>query len=75
MTRRPLHFAFADVVPYAIVVVRSDEGARFLVNVRPPVDAGANGDTDAVTSEPRPVIGDRVVLDVDAFGVPFSRSR
>lgn len=57
VTRRPLHFAFADAVPYAIVVVVTAEGARFFVQLR------VDGD---------PSIGSTVTLRVDSFGVPFA---
>lgn len=58
VTRRPLHFAFADVVPYAIVVGETIEGVRLLLQFR--------GEAATVA------IGDRVTLDVDAYGVPFA---
>lgn len=58
VTRRPLHFAFAGAVPYAIVVVATAEGARFLLQHR--------GDPDAVA------IDDEVTIAVDRFGVPFA---
>ena len=58
VTRRPVHFAFAAVVPYAIVVVVTAEGARFLLQYR--------GDPEAVG------IGTAVAFGVDGFGVPFA---
>ena len=58
VTRRPLHFAFADAVPYAIVVAEAVEGVRFLLQYR--------GDPSAVA------IGDRLRVSVDRFGVPFA---
>lgn len=58
VTRRPLHFAFAAAVPYAIVVARTEEGVRFLLQYR--------DDPDSV------VIGTGVGVAVDRFGVPFA---
>ena len=34
VTRRPIHFAFAEVVPYASVVARTPEGVRLLLQHR-----------------------------------------
>lgn len=61
VTRRPLHFAYADVVPYALVVASSAEGPRLLVHLRPSLD-----DDDAAIE-----IGERVTLAVDADGLPY----
>jgi uncharacterized OB-fold protein len=58
VTRRPLHFAFAEAVPYAIVVVSTPEGARFLLQFR--------GEAESVA------IGDEVSFAVDRFGVPYA---
>jgi uncharacterized OB-fold protein len=61
VTRRPLHFAFAEVLPYALLVVRTPEGPQYLVHLRP-----ALGDSDP------PRIGDTVSLRVDRGGVPYA---
>lgn len=58
VTRRPLHFAFAEVVPYAIVVASTPEGVRLLLQFR--------GAAESVA------IGDTVGIGVDRFGVPFA---
>ena len=59
VTRRPLHVAFAEAVPYAIVVAQSDEGPRLFVQLR--------------TATPGAVaIGDAISLAVDRFGVPYA---
>jgi len=60
ITRRPLHFAFADVVPYGIVVVRTPEDVRLLAQYR--------GDPATIG------IGATVVLSVDRFGVPYAEA-
>jgi len=54
-----LHFAFAEVLPYALLVVEVAEGLRFLLHYR--------GDAESVS------IGDRVTIDVDRFGLPFAK--
>lgn len=59
ITRRPLHFAFAEVLPYALLVVEVAEGLRFLLHYR--------GDAESVS------IGDRVTIDVVRFGLPFAK--
>lgn len=61
ITRRALHFGFADQVPYAILAVVSAEGPRLFVHLR--------GDPSAIE------VGSRVHLGVDEFGVPFASSR
>ena len=61
VTRRPVHFAFAEAVPYGIVVVVTDEGVRFLLQFR--------GDPDGIA------IDDEVAIAVDRFGVPYADSR
>ena len=61
ITRRPLHFAFAEAVPYGIVVVVTDEGVRLLLQYR--------GDPDEIA------IDDEVGIAVDRFGVPYADSR
>lgn len=58
VTRRPIHFAFAEVVPYASVVARTPEGVRLLLQHR--------GDAEAVAD------GDTVRVEVDAYGVPYA---
>lgn len=58
VTRRPVHPGFADVVPYAIVIAVTAENVRYLLQWR--------GNSDSVG------IGDRVVIAVDRFGVPFA---
>lgn len=58
ITRRPLHFAFAEAVPYAIVVVETPEGVRVLLQHR--------DDPDGVA------IGVDVAIAVDRFGVPYA---
>lgn len=61
ITRRPLHFAYAECVPYGIVVARTAQGPRLLVHVRPSL-----GDGDVIT------VGDPLELAVDEYGLPYA---
>lgn len=60
ITRRALHFGFADQVPYAILAVHTHDGPRLFAHLR--------GDPSDIA------IGDRVRLAVDEFGVPYAAS-
>lgn len=59
MTRRTFHPAFADAVPYPIVVAECAHRLRFFVQLRG-------------TGDVTPSIGDPVVIEVDGFGVPYA---
>lgn len=61
ITRRPLHFAYAECVPYGIVVAATAQGPRLLVHLRPSLADGERID-----------VGERVELAVDAHGLPYA---